>query len=146
MYVRLKENTFYSILFCCCYRYHGWTTTTHQLRTPTSPPRRPTCQVRNLPHGLINYTDTKLKCTHVQKLTCKGTLRQDFIRLRPLSLLWPQTSPLFPYTLYSVYVYCILIHTRKVAAREFWTRDKIGGAIVHKAGWKISKWLIESPV
>ncbi len=26
-------------------------------------------------HGLINYIDTKAKCRHLKKLTCKGTLR-----------------------------------------------------------------------
>jgi hypothetical protein len=29
--------------------------------------------------GLINYIDTKEKCRHLKKLTCKGTLRQVFI-------------------------------------------------------------------
>jgi hypothetical protein len=29
-------------------------------------------------HGLINYKDTKTKCCHLKKLTCKGTLRQSF--------------------------------------------------------------------
>jgi hypothetical protein len=38
-------------------------------------------------HGLINYTDTKAKCRHLNKLICKGTLRQVFICLRPLHLL-----------------------------------------------------------
>ncbi len=32
-------------------------------------------------HGLINYIDTKAKCRHRKKLTCKGTLRQVFIRV-----------------------------------------------------------------
>ncbi len=31
-------------------------------------------------HGLMNYIDTKAKCRH-KKLTCKGTLRQVFIRV-----------------------------------------------------------------
>ncbi len=38
-------------------------------------------------HGLINYMDLKAKCRHLKKLTCKGTLRQVFICLRPLPLL-----------------------------------------------------------
>ncbi len=38
-------------------------------------------------HGLINYIDTKEKCRHLKKLTCKGTLRQVFICLRPPFLL-----------------------------------------------------------
>ncbi len=32
-------------------------------------------------HGLINYIDNKAKCFHLKKLTCKGTLRQVFIRV-----------------------------------------------------------------
>jgi hypothetical protein len=32
-------------------------------------------------HGLINYTDTKAKCRHLKKITCKGILRQVFIRV-----------------------------------------------------------------
>jgi len=31
-------------------------------------------------HRLINNIDTKAKC-HIKKLTCKGTLRQMFIRV-----------------------------------------------------------------
>jgi hypothetical protein len=38
-------------------------------------------------YGLINYIDTKAKCRHLKKLTCKGTLRQEFICLRPPPLL-----------------------------------------------------------
>jgi hypothetical protein len=33
--------------------------------------------------GLINYIGTKAKCRYLKKLTCKGTLRQVFICLRP---------------------------------------------------------------
>ncbi len=32
--------------------------------------------------GLISYTDTKAKCRHLKKLTCKGTLGQVFFCLR----------------------------------------------------------------
>ncbi len=32
--------------------------------------------------GLINYVDTKAKCRHLKILTCKGTLRQVFIRVK----------------------------------------------------------------
>jgi hypothetical protein len=38
-------------------------------------------------HGLINYIDTKAKWSHLKKLTCKETLRQVFICLRPSPLL-----------------------------------------------------------
>ncbi len=37
-------------------------------------------------HRLINYTDTKAKCRHLKKLTCKGTLRQVFIRVYRLEI------------------------------------------------------------
>jgi hypothetical protein len=30
---------------------------------------------------IINYKDTPAKCRHLKKLTCKGTLRQVFIRV-----------------------------------------------------------------
>ncbi len=30
-------------------------------------------------YGPINFTDTRAKCSHLKKLTCKGTLRQVFI-------------------------------------------------------------------
>ncbi len=39
--------------------------------------------VKTCNHGLINYIGTKAKCRHPNKLTCKGTLRQVFICLRP---------------------------------------------------------------
>ena len=32
-------------------------------------------------HGLINYIETKAKGCHLKKFTCKGTLRQVFIRV-----------------------------------------------------------------
>jgi hypothetical protein len=32
-------------------------------------------------HGPINYIDTKAKCCHLKKLTCKGSLRQVFSRV-----------------------------------------------------------------
>ena len=37
-------------------------------------------------HGLINYIDTKAKCRHLKKLTCKGALRQSFIRVYRLEI------------------------------------------------------------
>ncbi len=35
---------------------------------------------------VFNYKDTKAKCRHLKKLTCKGTLRQVFIRLYRLKI------------------------------------------------------------
>jgi hypothetical protein len=37
-------------------------------------------------HLLINYTDTKEKCRHLIKFTCKGTLRQMFTRVYRLEI------------------------------------------------------------
>ncbi len=56
-------------------------------------------------YGLINYTDTKAKCRHLKKLTCKETLRQVFICLRPHFLLWPHKPPPPLHT--AVYVYAV---------------------------------------
>jgi hypothetical protein len=39
-------------------------------------------------HGLINYKDTKTKFRHLEKLTCKGTLRQVFIYWRNSQPCW----------------------------------------------------------
>jgi hypothetical protein len=50
-------------------------------------------------HGQINYIDTKAKCRHLQEITCKGTLRQVLICLRPRT----QYPP--PYTLYTFIQY-----------------------------------------
>ncbi len=36
-------------------------------------------------HGLINSIETKAKGCHLKKFTCKGTLRQVFIWLRPIN-------------------------------------------------------------
>jgi hypothetical protein len=35
----------------------------------------------NFEHRLTNNIDTKAKCRHLTKFTCKGTLRQLFIRV-----------------------------------------------------------------
>jgi len=37
-------------------------------------------------HGPINYIDTKAKCRHLIRLTCKGTLRQVLIRVNRLEI------------------------------------------------------------
>jgi hypothetical protein len=39
-----------------------------------------------LGHGLINNIDTKAKCCHLKKLTCKGTLWPMFIRIYRLEI------------------------------------------------------------
>jgi hypothetical protein len=37
-------------------------------------------------HGLINYIDTKAKCRHLKKLTCKVALREVFTRVYRLEI------------------------------------------------------------
>jgi hypothetical protein len=45
-----------------------------------------TCCGHTGEHGLINFIDTKAKCRHLKKFTCKGTLRQVFIRVYRLEI------------------------------------------------------------
>jgi hypothetical protein len=42
--------------------------------------------VHDTNHGLINYKDTKAKFRYLTKFTCKGTLRQVFIRVYSLEI------------------------------------------------------------
>ncbi len=42
----------------------------------------------SISHGLINNIETKAKCRHLEKLTCKGTLRQVFIGWRYSQSCW----------------------------------------------------------
>ncbi len=78
------------------------------------------------------------KCRHLKKLTCKRTLRQVFISLKP--------RPHIPHPLtHCIRVFSILIHTGNGGGRERWTRERVRGATVHKAGSKIPSWLPQSP-
>ncbi len=63
------------------------------------------------------------------------TLRQVFICLRP-------RTPYPPLTHCVHYVYIQYTYSH----RERWTREKVRGATVHKAGWKIPTLLNVSPV
>jgi hypothetical protein len=66
-----------------------------------------TLPIYQLTHGLLNYIDTKPKCRRLKILTCKVTLRQVFICLRPSPILTPY--PPFPYT---VYVHTVNLFTQ----------------------------------
>ncbi len=79
-----------------------------------------------------------IECRPLIKLTCKGTLRQVFICLRPKT----QHPP--PYTLYTCTPY-IYLH-RERGRGESLTREKGREATVHKARSKIPTWLIVSLV
>jgi hypothetical protein len=59
----------------------------HTLHTPSYYIHGRIKYLHSLPNGLINYIDTKSKCRYLKKVTCKGTLRQVFICLRPPPLL-----------------------------------------------------------
>jgi hypothetical protein len=119
---------------------------------------------QHISHGLINYLDTISKMSSSKKLTCKWTLRQMFICLRPPPLLgfcleWSSnfvgsesgqtqsvkllhnmvsnrthhpTTPSQPHT---VCIYCTSTQGR--GGGESWTRERVRGATVHKAGSKI---------
>jgi hypothetical protein len=90
---------------------------------------------------LVHYTaegmdciDNKAKCRHLKTFTCKGTLRQVFICLRPI----PSYDPIPP-PLHIVYVYTVYLFTQGWGGggREL-TREKVRGASVHNAGSKIT--------
>ncbi len=89
-------------------------------RTVVQKPIHRTDSVKRSDHGLINYIDTRANYRHLEKLTCKGTLRQVLICLRPPLFLWPHT-PL----LYSVHT-CIM-YTYSHMGGEL-TREKVRGA------------------
>jgi len=70
----------------------------------------------SLTRGKIRLIDGNAKCSHIKKLTCKGTLRQVFICLRPRS-----TYP--PYNVKCT-VYSMLIHTGKGGGVEPERRER----------------------
>jgi hypothetical protein len=79
----------------------------------------------------VDCIDTKAKCRHLKKLTCKGTLRQVFI-----CLITPPPHPPVTHCIRT----CTYTH-REGGRGERWTREKVRGAKVHKAGSKIPTWL-----
>ncbi len=89
-------------------------------------------------HGLINYKDTKAKCRLLKNWVCG----------RYLSVWGPLPSydPITP--LHTVYVFTVYLFTQRRGwgprGGESWTREKVSGATVHKAGPKIpipNDWL-----
>jgi hypothetical protein len=80
-------------------------------------------------------TDGNAKCRHffLKKLFCKGTLRQVFSMSE---VPFPSNDPiLLPPLIDCIRVYSILIHTGKGGGEEL-TREKVRGAMVHKASRK----------
>ncbi len=143
---------------------------TAQIHTPCGPPPLPFLPNRRQ----IRLIESNAKCCYLKKFTCKGTLRQVFICLRPPPLLdfclgWccnfvgsesgqkqsvkllqnmlsntTQHTPI-PFQPHTVCIYCTLTMGRG-EGRGRWTREKVKEAIVHKAGSKILTWLTVSPV
>ncbi len=77
----------------------------------------------------IRLIECKSKCRHLKKFTCKGTLRQVFIWLRPRTPI-----PSTPYSLYNVYR--ILIHTGGGGGGEVELERMEEGQQFTKLGWK----------
>ncbi len=71
----------------------------------------------------MSYIDTKVKCRHLKKFTCKGTFRQVFICLKP------------PPPLQTVYVQ-VLIHTGKGGGGRVELERRLEGQQVTKLGRK----------
>ncbi len=55
----------------------------------------------------MRLTEGNSKCCHLKKLTCKGTLRQVFICLRPRTR--------YPPRLHTIYVYTVHLFTQERA-------------------------------
>jgi hypothetical protein len=105
-----------------------------QVRVPVYSISSVSCD-KCLQHGLFNYIDTRRKCCHLKKPTCKGTLRQVFICLRPPS---PHNSSIpTPFQPQTVCLYCTLTKGGGGGGGESWTREKARGATVQKTGLKI---------
>jgi hypothetical protein len=75
----------------------------------------------------IGLIESNVKCRYLKKLTCKETLRQEFYLFEALS---PPKPPYPPPLLHTVNVYSHMGRGGKL------TREKVRGAIVHKAGRK----------
>jgi hypothetical protein len=90
-------------------------------------------------HRKIRLIESNAKCRHLNKLTCKGTLRQVFLSEAP---------PLLGFCLgglsfcrsqsHAVCIYCTTV--------LYFDTGKVGGAIVHQAGSKHQQDLTVSPV
>jgi hypothetical protein len=81
----------------------------------------------------IRLIECNAKCRYLTKLTCKRTLRHVFY---PSEAPFPPKMTPYPRPFtHCIRVYSILIHTGKGGGEEL-TREKVRGAIVHKASRK----------
>ncbi len=86
----------------------------------------------------IWFIDGNAKCHQLEKLTCKVTLRQVFICLRP------RIS--YPTPLYTLHTCIQSTCSHREGGGESWSSEKVRGATVHKAGSKILTCLTGSPL
>ncbi len=85
----------------------------------------------------IRLIEGNEKCRQLKKLTCKGTLRQVFIGLRPRT---PYPPPLPLCTLYTLYVHTLYLFTQGKGGRPERTLEgqqatKLGGRYKHNWHW-----------
>ncbi len=96
---------------------------THFIRTLQS-------KYTTLPHDRrkIRLIESNAKCRYLKKGLCGRCL----ICMRPLPLLWPHTPPP-PCTLYTCIQVPVYAYSHSEGGRGELTREKVRGAIVHKA-------------
>ncbi len=86
-------------------------------------------------HRKIRLKESNAKC--LKKWPVKGLCGRCFICLRPPPLRWPHTPSL---PIHNVYLYTVHLFTQGRGGEL--TREKVSGAIVHKAGRKyLHNWL-----
>ncbi len=87
-------------------------------------------------HRKTRLIEGNAKCCHLKKWPAKGLCGRCLFVWGPQ----PHTPP----PLRTVHAYTVYLFTK--GRRESWTKEKVTGATVHKAGSKISTWLTVSPV
>ncbi len=88
-----------------------------------------TCTYTYFPRK-IRLIECNAKCRYLNKLTSKGTFQQVFF------LSEARSPPMIPYSPpHAVYVYTVHLFTHGSVGGEL-TKEKVRGAIVHKAGRK----------
>ncbi len=80
----------------------------------------------------IRLLECNAKCRYLKKLTCRGTLGQVFYLSEAPSLPMTPYSPLTRIHVENVYLFTQVRWGRGVEL----TREKVRGAIIHKAGRK----------
>jgi hypothetical protein len=95
-------------------------------------------------HGIINYIDAKEKCWHLKSLPVKGLCGRCISDWVPPPLLGFCLGWSSKFVGSKSGQIQSVKHTGK--GGESWTREKVRGATIHKAGSKISSCLTASPL